>query len=198
MKSNSRERERLTMHLVGSRFGEAVVDGSQDGLEEGELRVKPKEEEHEEEEYCPEGGKGDSGKSFWIGNEGKTLAPLGNLCNWDTSLLGEESKNREDNAGGDDGGEEIHGADEGCVPVDLVVELVVASKHDEASPGNPEGEEHLAGSIPPDIDLQHLLPFGDEKELDAFHCSIQCEATDQQRDEDQVGEGGGEVNHLPA
>ena len=168
----------MATHLVGSRLGETIIDCSQDGLKEGKLRVKPKEEEHEEEEYCPQPGQRHCGKSLWIGNEGKTLTPLGNVGNRDARLMGEVSEDGEDDAGGDDGGEEVHGGDEGCVPVDLVVELVVASKHDEPAPGDPEGEEHLAGGVPPNIDLQHLLPFGDKQEQKAVDCSWQGDPTD--------------------
>ena len=187
-----------SLHLVSSCLGEAIIDGGQDSLKQSELWVEAKEEEHEEKEDGPEPGQGHCGESLGVGDEGEALPALGNLVDGHPSLAGQVAEDGEDDAGGDDGGEEVHGGDEGGVPVDLVVELVVAAKHDEASPGNSEGEEHLTGGIPPNVDLQHLLPLGDEEKQESIQSSRQGDPSNQEGDEDEVGEGGGEVDHLAA
>ena len=42
-------------------------------------------------------------------------------------------------------------------------ELVVGPKHDETSPRDREGKEHLLSSFPPDLDLRQLVPFWDKE-----------------------------------
>ena len=86
--------------------------------------------------------------------------------------------------------------EEGKYQVNLVMELVVGAEHDESAPGYAQGEEHLARSVPPHIDVEHLLPLGDKKELESLHRPGQRHAAHKQGNENKVGEGGGEVDHL--
>ena len=50
------------------------------------------------------------------------------------SVLGQEPEDREDDAGRDEGGEEVEGGDDGGVNVDAVVELVVRAEHHQTAP----------------------------------------------------------------
>ena len=57
----------------------------------------------------------------------------------------------------------IEWADDSCVDVHFGPELVVGPKHDETSPRDREGKEHLLSSFPPDLDLRQLVPFWDKE-----------------------------------
>ena len=61
---------------------------------------------------------------FWVSNKCKALASLGNIFNINSSLLREETKNRENFTAGNDGGDEVQGGDNSSINVDLVVESV--------------------------------------------------------------------------
>ena len=99
-----------------------IIQGSQTCLQQGKLRVKSKEEQHEEEEDGPQPGQGEAGQSLWVGNKCKSLSSFGNIFDVDTSLLREVAKNREHHAARDDRGDEVQGGDNCSINVDLVVE----------------------------------------------------------------------------
>lgn len=50
----------------------SIVNGRQDGLEEGELRVQAEEEEHDEEEDRPQRWNREPGESLWVRHERQT------------------------------------------------------------------------------------------------------------------------------
>ena len=78
----------------------------------------------------------------------------------------------------------------------LVVELVVGAEHHEAAPGDAEREEHLFSGLPPDGEVEQLVELGHEEEVEAVGGTVQHAAADQQRDQDDVGERGSEVDDL--
>ena len=90
----------------------------------------------------------------------------------------------------------VETGDDACVDVDLVVEFVVGSEHDEAAPGDAEGEEHLFGRLAPYGEVEQLLPLGDEQELKAVNSTLQQHSVNQQCDQDEVGERRCEVDNL--
>ena len=92
---------------------------------------------------------------------------------------------------------------------------VIAAKHDDSTPGNAKGEEHLACCLSPNLDencfwprmkkyfshlkISKLFPsasVGHKEIMNASPSPRQGDRHDQQDEKDQVGEGGGEVDHL--
>lgn len=59
--------------LVISQPRNSIIDGRQDGLEEGELRVQPEEEQHDEEQDRPQCWNRKSGKGLRICHKGQAL-----------------------------------------------------------------------------------------------------------------------------
>ena len=59
-------------------------------------------------------------------------------------LVGRVSEGGEDDDRGEDGGEEVDQRDDVGVDVHGGVELVVRAEHEDAAPGDPQGEKHLA------------------------------------------------------
>ncbi len=79
----------------------------------------------------------------------------------------------------------------------VVGEPVVASKGDEATKGGPKRVEDLGGSVGPDIDRLESLPFWLEVEGNSVGSTLQCGASDEQNQEDNVREKSSEVYDLP-
>ena len=61
---------------------------------------------------------------FWVSNKCKALASLGNIFNINSSLLREETKNRENYTPKYDGGYEVQGGENSSINVDFVLESV--------------------------------------------------------------------------
>ena len=77
------------------------------------------------------------------------------------------------------------------------MELVVGGKSDEPPASNGEREEDLGGSIVPHAHVAQLRPVGHEVEVDAQGSPGEGDCPDEEDEEDDVGEGGGEVDNLP-
>jgi hypothetical protein len=54
----------------------------------------------------------------------------------------------------------------------------------------------LLGGLPPDGELQELLELRHEQEVEAVGGAVQHAAADEESDQDDVREGGSEVNNL--
>jgi hypothetical protein len=78
----------------------------------------------------------------------------------------------------------------------LIMKLVVGAKHHEPTPRDSQREEHLLCGLPPDGEVQKFVELGHEEEVKAVGGAVQHAAADQQRDQDDVGKRGSEVDNL--
>ena len=83
------------------------------------------------------------------------------------------------------------------LPVDVVVELVVAGQGGEASPAHGQREEDLGSSVPPHARLSQQLPPGRGVEADAVTAAAHADAANQQHQDGDVGNQHHDVGHLP-
>lgn len=107
-----------------------------------------------------------------------------------------------------------------CLPVAVIVELVVGGQRDQAPPRSRQREKDLSGCVFPHLTEEdslktkkmdvsrrawrtfghlciiQLLPLGCDKVQNAVKGSRQGHASDQQNDQNNVGKGGCEVDHL--
>ena len=178
-------------------MGHEIKDASEDGLNNGELGVKAQGEEHGKEEDCPQCGQRQSGHQVRVSLKGQTRPRLCHVFHLHPKFCCHESENGEDGKAGGEGGHTVADADNHGVPQDVVVELVVGGKSDEASASDGEREEDLGGGVVPHAHVAQLGPVGHEVEVDAQGSPREGDRSDQQDEEDDVGEGGREVDNLP-
>ena len=110
--------------------------------------------------------------------------------------MSHEPNDAKDDKAGKDTSDTVTNSDHDTVSEDIVAELVVAGQGDHAAPGDAEREEDLDAGVRPHVDLQQLLPLWGEVERDPVHVAGKGGCTDQEDDEDAVGEEGGEVDQL--
>ena len=110
--------------------------------------------------------------------------------------MSHEPDDPKDDKTGEEAGHAVAAADHDGVAEYVVLELVVAGQGDHAAPGDAEREEDLDAGVRPHVDLQQLLPLWGEVERDPVHVAGKGGGTDQEDDEDAVGEEGGEVDQL--
>lgn len=80
--------------------------------------------------------------------------------------------------------------------VHVVVELVVASKRNQCSQTQAIREEDLRDRINPHFRLSKFRQVGCNVELDAFHCTGKCNASEQENRQQNVWKESGEVDDL--
>ena len=186
----------LCQRLQLPEVGHEVEDASEDGLNDGELGVEAQGEEHGKEEDGPQCGQWQAGHQVWVRLESQACPGLCNIFHLHPKLCRHESKDGEDGEAGGEGGHAVADADYHGVPQDVVVELVVRGESDEAPAGDGEREEDLGGSVVPNAHVTQLGPVGHQVEVDAQGCPWKSDRPDEEDEEDDVGEGGGEVDHL--
>ena len=127
-------------------MGHEVEDASEDGLNDGELRVEAQGEEHGKEEDGPQRGQGQPGHEVWISFKSQARPGLCHVFDLDPEFCGHEPEDGEDGEAGGEGGHAVANAHDHGVPQDVVVELVVGGESDEAPASNGERKEDLGGS----------------------------------------------------
>jgi hypothetical protein len=115
-------------------LGVSVVHGGERSFQQSKLRVETEKEEHDEEEDGPDPGPGETRERLGVDDKCESLSSLCHVLNVDVKLEGERAQHAEDDAGGDEGRDEVERGDDRGVDVDLVVKLVVGAKHHEAAP----------------------------------------------------------------
>ena len=118
------------------------------------------------------------------------------IFNLHPEFMGHEADDTKDDKSSKYTGATIPEGDHDGVPVDVVVELVVAGEGDHDPPGDPEGEEDLGAGISPDPDVSQPVPLRCEVEGDPIPVSGQCGRPHQQHHQDHVREQGGHVDGL--
>ena len=113
-----------------------------------------------------------------------------------TELLGQETEDGEDAESGKDRGQTVAETHDHRVAEHVVVERIVRGQSDEPAAGHGEREEDLDGRARPHRDVGEPRPVGDDVEADAVDGAGEGGGLDEQNDEDEVGEGGGEVDDL--
>ena len=128
------------------------------------------------------------------------MTALDDFTDGQISLLSHEADNREDDEASKDAcGAVGHGHQDG-VPVTVVVELVVAGQSDQTPEGGAQGVEYLGGGGCPDLHLLQalqLLHGGQDVEQDPLIRPVQSGSSDQEDEQDEVGEECREVDDLP-
>ena len=81
-----------------------------------------------------------------------------------------------------------------------MIKLIIRTKHDKSSPRNRQREKHLFCSFPPDLRVRQSVgsspSFGDEKGANTLQRAFQGTPIDEQGNQEEVGEGGSEVDNL--
>lgn len=80
--------------------------------------------------------------------------------------------------------------------VHVVIVLVVGPERNESSKSEPVREEDLCHGVDPDLGVAQFGEVGHEVELDAEEGAGQCDASNEEDREEDVGEQGREVDHL--
>ena len=148
-------------------MGHEIEDASEDGLNDGELRVEAQGEEHGKEEDGPQGGQRQPGHQVWVSLKSQARPGLRHIFHLDTKFCGHEPKDGEDGEAGGEGGHAVADADDHGVAQDVVVELVVRGESDEPAASDGEREEDLGGSVVPHAHFSQLRPVGHQVEVDA-------------------------------
>lgn len=102
----------------------------------------------------------------------------------------------EDDKTSKDGSSTVGDGDDHGIAEAVVLKLVLGGEGDETVPGRTQGVEDLDGSTLPYFGVLEEVPLGGDEELDALDLSLQGDAPDEEDEEDDVGEGGGEVDNL--
>lgn len=132
-----------------------------------------------------------------VGHEGEANSSLHHVLHLLLQHVGQVAQGPEDGEARHEGCQAVEGADEEDVENNILVERVVAGQGRHGGVGVAEGEEDLSGGGHPHAELAEHTPIRVEVELDSLHGSVQRGGPDEQDDDDEVGEGGGEVDNLP-
>lgn len=109
---------------------------------------------------------------------------------------GLEAENSKDDHTGVDGRNGVADGHQEHVPHTVVLGGVVAAEGNQGAKGQAEGVEHLGGCVQPDGRLQQLLHLGRVHVHQAGTRSPECYAPYEEDGQHNVGEQGGEVDHL--
>ena len=179
-------------------LGPEVTEDGDDPGEEPRGRAEAERDQHEEEEDREElWEEVELGEGGGVADEGQTGAGVHHVLDGDPELVRQAPEDGEDHEPGQEGGEGVCEADDESISVGVMPEVVVGGVGDESPKASGEGEEGLSDGRVPDLHVEELAPLRSDVEQDSLHGSRQGEALDQESDEDDVGEDGGDVRHLP-
>lgn len=152
-----------------------------------------------------------------MGGGGTHQVRVGHECQLDATFhhflhvavenFGEVAEGPKNGEARNKGCEAVGDADKEHIKDDVLMELVVAGERGHGGVASTEGEEDLTGGGGPDTELAELAPLGVDVEVDALEDggggphligAVQRRCANQQDEDDEVGEGGCEVHHLPA
>ena len=125
-----------------------------------------------------------------------SLTWLGHVCDIHPLLLGHEAEEGEDDEPREDGGAGVDAADDQGVLVHVVVILVVRAERDDGAESEAVWEENLGCGVNPDPGVAQLGEVGHKIEVDTVRGALESHAAEEEDEEKEVGEEGGEVDHL--
>ena len=116
-------------------------------LHAGELSVEAEVEQHGEEEDRPKRRRGDGENNFRVDEEGEAGPRLHHLPHLHSFLVRHEAQDGEYDGGGKNGSKGVDTADEDCVLMAVVVELIIASQGEERPNSHAVREEDLGSTV---------------------------------------------------
>ena len=174
-----------------------VLDRGDDHLDSGELAVHPEHDDQGEEDDGPELRERHLCEGVGEDNKDKTRAICHDRLNLCTLLMCEVAKHGEDGHPAEERDESVDQGDDESVSQDRPLELVVAGKGDEGTEGDADRVKNLRRRVYPDLWLCDPLPVGSQEEQDAVDSSGETQPANSEGNEEEDGEGGCDVDHLP-